>query len=97
MMDDTLQERLSRLDHALINNENICSSEGMLRTFPDSLKEAFLIKGAGLVVCRRGSFQFSLNQATYSAKAGETLFIPEDSLFQVLRESEDMELFSSTR
>lgn len=90
---NTLQERLSRLDHALQNKENICSSEGMLRTFPAALKEPFPINGAGLVICRRGSFMFSLNQKTYSAKAGETLFIPEDSLFQVLQESEEVELF----
>lgn len=90
---NTLQERLSRLDHALLNEENICSSEGMLRTFPTSLKKPFLITGAGLVICRQGSFMFSLNQKTYSARAGETLFIPEDSLVQFLHESEDVELF----
>ena len=65
----------------------------MLHTFPASLKEPFLINGVGLVICRRGSFMFSLNQKIYSAKAGETLFIPEDSLFQVLQESENVELF----
>ena len=31
---DTQQERLSHLDHALSNGENICSSEGMLCSFP---------------------------------------------------------------
>ena len=92
-MMNILQERLSRLNYALLNKENICSSKGMLDTFPASLKEPFLINGVGLVICRRGSFMFSLNQKIYSAKAGETLFIPEDSLFQVLQESENVELF----
>ena len=92
-MMNILQERLSRLNYALLNKENICSSKGMLHTFPASLKEPFLINGVGLVICRRGSFMFSLNQKIYSAKAGETLFIPEDSLFQVLQESENVELF----
>lgn len=92
-MMNVLQERLSRLNYALLNKENICSSKGMLHTFPASLKEPFLINGVGLVICRRGSFMFSLNQKIYSAKAGETLFIPEDSLFQVLQESENVELF----
>lgn len=36
---------------------------------------------------------FSLNQKNYSAQAGETLFIPEDSVFQVLQESDEVELF----
>ena len=90
---DAQQERLSRLDYSLLCEENICSSRGMLCAFPASLKKPFLIKGAGLVVCRQGNFAFSLNQKPFSAKAGETLFIPEESLFQVLKESEDLQLF----
>ena len=39
---DTQQERLSHLDRALSNGENICSSEGMLCSFPASLKKPFL-------------------------------------------------------
>lgn len=35
---DTQQERLLHLDHALLSGENICSSEGMLRSFPSSSK-----------------------------------------------------------
>lgn len=90
---NTQQERLSRLDHALSRGENICSSEGMLCSFPASLKKPFMVNGAGLIVCRQGSFTFSLNMKVFSAQAGETVFIPEDSLFQVLSESEDLQLF----
>ena len=82
---DTQQERLSHLDRAL--------SEGMLCSFPASLKKPFMINGAGLIVCRQGNFTFSLNMKVFSAQAGETVFIPEDSLFQVLSESEDLQLF----
>lgn len=42
-MMNILQERLSRLNYALLNKENICSSKGMLHTFPASLKEPFLL------------------------------------------------------
>lgn len=90
---NTQQECLSRLDHALLSGETICSSEGMLCCFPVSLKSPFRINGMGVVICHRGEFTFSLNQKNYSCRAGETLFIPEESLFQVLCESEDMELF----
>lgn len=90
---DTQQERLSHLDRALSNGENICSSEGMLCSFPASLKKPFMINGAGLIVCRQGNFTFSLNMKVFSAQAGETVFIPEDSLFQVLSESKDLQLF----
>ncbi|RHK36193.1 AraC family transcriptional regulator [Bacteroides ovatus] len=50
------------------------------------------MKGLGLVICRQGNFQFSLNQKKHFAEAGESLFIPEDGEFQVLQESEDMEV-----
>lgn len=90
---DAQQKRLSRLNHALLSGENICSSEGMVCTFPTSLKEPFLIKGAGLVVCRQGRFTFSLNGKSLAGQAGETLFIPEGSLFQALQESEDLQLY----
>lgn len=90
---DTQQERLSHLDRALSNGENICCSEGMLCSLPASLKKPFMINGAGLMVCRQGNFTFSLNMKVFSAQAGETVFIPEDSLFQVLSESEDLQLF----
>lgn len=90
---DSQQERLSRLDRALMSGQNICSSEGMLGTFPPSLKSPFRVNGVGLVVCRQGGFTFSLNQKMLSARAGETLFITEGSLFQVFRESEDAELY----
>jgi AraC-like DNA-binding protein len=62
-------------------------------SFPTSLKKPFMINGAGLIVCRQGNFTFSLNMKAFSAQAGETVFIPEDSLFQVLSESEDLQLF----
>ena len=80
---DTRQERLSRLDNALLNKQQICSSEGVLSSFPTVLKEPFMIDGVGLVICRQGSFTFILNQKSFSAKAGDTLFLPKDSLFQV--------------
>ena len=81
---DTRQERLSRLDSALLDKRQICSSEGVLCAFPSALKSPFMIDGVGLIICRQGSFTFILNQKTFSAKAGDTLFLPKDSLFQVL-------------
>ena len=90
---DTRQERLSRLDNALLNKQQICSSEGVLSSFPTVLKEPFMIDGVGLVICRQGSFTFILNQQSFSANTGDTLFLPKDSLFQVLYSSADVEVF----
>lgn len=90
---DTQQERLSRLNQELLSEKNICSSRGVLTTFPVSMKSPLRLKGLGLVVCRQGSFQFSLNQVDFHAKAGDTLFIPEDAAFRILQESEDLEVY----
>ena len=89
---DTQQERLLQLDRDLKSGKNICSSGGVLSCFPSSLKEPFLMQGLGLIVCRQGSFQFSLDNKCASAKAGETLFIHEESWVQVLQETEDVEI-----
>lgn len=90
---DTRQERLSRLDSALLDKRQICSSEGVLCAFPSALKSPFMIDGVGLIICRQGSFTFILNQKTFSAKAGDTLFLPKDSLFQVLQASDNVEIY----
>lgn len=89
---DTQQDRLLQFDRDLLSGKNICSSRGVLVTFPSSLKKLFHMKGLGVIICHWGSFQFSLNQKVCSAKAGESLFIPEEGAFQVLQESEDMEV-----
>lgn len=90
---DTQQDRLARLDFALSAGKDICSSKGWLNKFPKTLKSPFKVDGVGLVVCNRGNFVFSLNECSFAAKAGQTLFISEDSLFQVQEESEELEVF----
>ena len=89
---DSGQDRLLQFDRDLLSGKNICSSEGIFVNFPPSLKKPFQMKGLGLIICRQGNFQFSLNQKKHFAGAGESLFIPEDGEFQVLQESEDMEV-----
>lgn len=86
------EERSIHLHHALLNKEQICSSEGWLSAFPEVLKQPFMMCGVGIIVCKRGSFHFSINQKPYVAESGETLFIPDDSTFQILKESSDMEV-----
>lgn len=89
---DAQQERLSRFDRDMLSGNSICSSGGVFTDFPSSLKSLFRMKGLGVIICRQGSFQFSLNQQLFSAEAGETLFIPEEAEFQVLQSTEDMEI-----
>ena len=82
---DTQQDRLLQFDRDLLSGKNICSSRGVLVTFPSSLKKLFHMKGLGVIICHRGSFQFSLNQKVCSAKAGESLFIPKKVRFRFFR------------
>ena len=89
---DSGQDRLLQFERDLLSGKNICSSEGIFVNFPPSLKKPFQMKGLGLIICHQGNFQFSLNQKKHFAGAGESLFIPEDGEFQVLQESEDMEV-----
>ena len=89
---DTQQDRLLQFDRDFGSGKNICSSRGVLVTFPSSLKKTVPHERIRVIICHRGSFQFSLNQKVCSAKAGESLFIPEEGAFQVLQESEDMEV-----
>lgn len=89
---DKIQERLYQLNKALTGKTYICSSGGIVNTFPSILKEPYQINGIGLIICRRGEFEFTLNHKNFTAKAGETVFIPEYSLMQVIRESDKLEI-----
>ena len=57
-----------------------------------SLSLIHILKGLGVIVCGQGEFLFLLNQKKHLAKAGESLFIPEDGEFQILEESRDLEI-----
>ena len=45
---DTQQDRLLQFDRDLLSGKNICSSRGVLVTFPSSLKKLFHMKGPEL-------------------------------------------------
>lgn len=88
---ETQDMRLKELENSLSTKEKICTSKGTLNSFPSLLFLPYMVNGVGVVVCSSGEFSFSLENRTFSAKAGETLFLPEDSTFQVLKASDDLE------
>ncbi|WP_300727210.1 AraC family transcriptional regulator [uncultured Bacteroides sp.] len=90
---DTQTNRLAGLDHALRNNNEICSSGGALNTFPSILKQKYLTRGVGLVVCTQGSYKFTLNNQTFNAHAGETLFLHDESVIQIQEENGPLEIY----
>lgn len=87
------QERLEKLNEALLGNTYISSSEGVLHTFPEAFRTPYMVNGIGLIVCNRGGFRFVLDKKEYVAHAGETLFIPEYSFLQILEEFPGLEVF----
>lgn len=78
---DTQEARLMRLNQSLVERRDICCSEGTVGTFPPVLQKTFRMDYLGLIVCERGSFQFTLERKPFTAKAGETVFLSEDTEF----------------
>ena len=83
--------RLSVLQDALERRLDVCSSEGYLNVFPQSLMSSYLVDYIGLVVCTRGSYSFKVNEEKMEARAGETLFLTENVHFQIESVSADLE------
>lgn len=84
--------RLEKLQKALTALSDVCSSGGLVRAFPESFRNGFRNFGIGLIVCTQGEFGFSLASEVHTAVAGETVFIPEGTLFRIIRQSADMEI-----
>ena len=84
--------RLEKLQKALTALSDVCSSGGPVRAFPESFRNGFRNFGIGLIVCTQGEFGFSLASEVHTAVAGETVFIPEGTLFRIIRQSADMEI-----
>lgn len=74
-------ERLKRLNQMLVERRDICCSEGSVDAFPAVLQKNFQMEYLGLIVCKQGEFQFTLNQKPFVAKAGETVFLSEATVF----------------
>ena len=74
-------ERLKRLNQMLVERRDICCSEGSVDAFPSVLQKNFQMEYLGLIVCKQGEFQFTLNQKPFVAKAGETVFLSEAAVF----------------
>ena len=74
-------ERLKRLNQMLVERRDICCSEGSVDAFPAVLQKNFQMEYLGLIVCKQGEFQFTLNQKPFVVKAGETIFLYEATIF----------------
>ena len=84
--------RLTQLNSALAEKKELCSSNGILYNFPSILTQRYEVTGVGVIICKKGAFNFRLNQQELIAKSGETLFIPSGSFLQITNESPDLEV-----
>lgn len=85
-------KRLDKLEKDLSGKAEVCSSGGVIHAFPDNFNHAFRSFGIGLIVCSRGQFNFSLSKESYTAVAGESVFIPNGASFYISGYSEDIEV-----
>lgn len=85
------QEQLEKLEAALLQKDEICSSRGAVDDFPPVLYQPFRMVGIGIIVCSKGCFSFSVMKEKYDVHQGETVILPEDAIFCVSDKSEDLE------
>ena len=85
-------QRLTQLNSTLAEKKELCSSNGILYDFPSILTQRYEVTGVGVIICKKGAFNFRLNQQELIAKSGETLFIPSGSFLQITNESPDLEV-----
>ena len=71
----------------LTENIIICNAS----TFPHGLTEPFYSDYVGIVVCHQGTFRFSVDGTSYTAKAGETVFLSKGIMLQVTESSFDLQ------
>ena len=81
-MDSMAAGRLAVLQEQVACMADVCSSGGVVAGFPERMREGFVCFGIGLVVCHAGEFGFTLSGREHTARAGQTVFIPDGAYFK---------------
>lgn len=84
--------KLDVLQEDMVRRADVCSSGGVVTSFPERMTEGFRNFGIGLIVCHEGRFDFTLSDKRYTAGSGETVFIPEGTFFRVEHQSADLRM-----
>lgn len=82
-LDSMVAGRLAVLQEQVACMADVCSSGGVVAGFPERMREGFVCFGIGLVVCHAGEFGFTLSGREHTARAGQTVFIPDGAYFKV--------------
>lgn len=81
-LDSMVAGRLAVLQEQVACMADVCSSGGVVAGFPERMREGFVCFGIGLVVCHAGEFGFTLSGREHTARAGQTVFIPDGAYFK---------------
>ena len=81
-LDSMAAGRLAVLQEQVACMADVCSSGGVVAGFPERMREGFISFGIGLIVCHTGGFGFTLSGREYTARAGQTVFIPDGAYFK---------------
>ena len=81
-LDSMAAGRLAVLQEQVACMADVCSSGGVVAGFPERMREGFVCFGIGLVVCHAGGFGFTLSGRGHTARAGQTVFIPDGAYFK---------------
>ena len=82
-LDSMAAGRLAMLQEQVACMADVCSSGGVVAGFPERMREGFVCFGIGLIVCHAGGFGFTLSGREHTARAGQTVFIPDGAFFRV--------------
>ena len=81
-LDSMAAGRLVVLQEQVACMADVCSSGGVVAGFPERMRDGFVCFGIGLVVCHAGEFAFTLSGREHTARAGQTVFIPDGAYFK---------------
>lgn len=81
-LDSMAAGRLAVLQEQVACMADVCSSGGVVAGFPERMRDGFVCFGIGLVVCHAGEFAFTLSGREHTARAGQTVFIPDGAYFK---------------
>ena len=84
---------IEKLEEQLRQDADICTTSEGLNKFPPSLRRNRRNTGIGYIVCKKGTFDFAVEGKRCQANEGETVFIPQDKKFRVVKQSKDMEVY----
>lgn len=87
-----MNTKINQLEQDLLSVQDVCSSNGVINSFPPCMFKPFKPFGIGIIVCQKGMFTFSVDDERFTAKAGDSVFLPNDKICQIKDYTSDLEI-----